>query len=204
MTTHPHTIISNPASTPQRLIFPLKPNQQFDTSFYNPAMTSGGASPEEINQVLTEIQAARQPIMAKIMSIQQCFILLIALSFFGMMGLTIFLILSRSPLAGVLSFFLGLILIGLSPLILRSKTAKLTQESKAAVQQVLDQYNSYFTLRGLRWVLPDRFPRWIELHKDYLSTPNPDQPTYTPPDMYQQPTPDYTTQGEFDTPEPQY
>ncbi len=38
---------------------------------------------------------------------------------------------------------------------------------RAGCQKIVDKYNETLSIRGLRWHLPEKFPLWIELCKDY-------------------------------------
>ena len=56
------------------------------------------------------------------------------------------------------------------------------KKSKDAVKALIDRVNPNFTNRGVRWHLPQHYPRWIELWKDYVGQAG----VYTPPVTTQQ------------------
>jgi len=196
MNSNSRIIVAAPASTAERLIFPLR-NTEFDSSFYNPSFTDGRAGTEEIRQVLTEIQAVRQPIFANLKKAQTCYVLFVVLSLLAMFCLGFFLAVFIDPTVAFLSFVIFLFLFVIASWNLRSKVLQAMKDSQAAVNQVLEKYSGSFSSRGLRWSLPAHFPSWIELHKDYLLSQNAGgQPVYMPPNMYQQPAPIYPAQGQ--------
>jgi len=200
MTTNTLIITAAPASTHERLAFPLI-NSEFDSSFYNPGFTDGRASSEEIRQILTEIQAVRRPIFADLKKSHSRYILFVIFSFLLAFCFGFFLATFIGSVAALFSFVLCIFLFVIVSWNLRSKIIKATQDSQAAVNQVLEKYSGSFASRGLRWSLPINFPTWIELHKDYLLSQNAGgQPVYMPPNMYQQqPAPVYHAHGQ-----PQY
>jgi len=198
----PRVTIAVPPSTPERLVFPLNTsNQQFDTSFYHPGFTDGRAGVEEINQVIAEIQVARQPYVAKIKSAYCCYILFIFLGLFAMIALNAFLIASIGPAGAFVGFVCYMIFVIIRVTTFRTSIANISKESKATAQKIIDKNAQSFSSRGLRWFLPIYFPLWIELHKDYLLGQNTAQPIYMPPQMYQQPGPVYPPQNQ---PQPQF
>lgn len=193
-------ITAIPASTRERLIFPLAPNNQFDTSSYNPGFTDGRASLEEINQILTEIQAARQPLVDDLHKVYCTYILTIILGILATAVLGFILAMTLGVFLIFVRFVLYMILLFWSMMTFRTKIIKLNEQTKAVAQKVIDNYSGSFGSRGLRWAMPMHFPMWIELHKDYLISENPGQPIYMPPNQYQ-PAPIYPGQGQG---QPQY
>ena len=64
---------------------------------------------------------------------------------------------------------------------------KIVRASRVPAQALFDRVNPSFAGRGLRWQLPNHFPRWVELSKDYVNQTQPvGQPVYMPPPMTQQ------------------
>jgi len=195
----PNLIVAVPPSTPERLVFPLKStNQEYDTSFYNPTFTHNRAGIEEINQIAAEIRNSRKPFASRLASANCWYIFFIFSTLFVMVGLNFLFLDLFDPIVALAGFLLYLIVIVTSSSILRSRLLRITAESKAAAQFILDRHAASFTARGLRWVLPAHFPMWIELHKDYLLNQNvAGQPVYLPPNMYQQPNLVYPAHGQF-------
>ncbi len=188
-------IVPIPESTPERLVFPLGPNDTFDTTSYNPGLTHGRAGVEEINQVRSELEADFHPFLKKLTCTKIILGICFLLIFFGMAGVGFTMVNSNmnNPAPVFIAFIVGAVCMFGCRFIYKSRVESLATECKTAAQKVLDKHNTSFTPRGLRWVLPTYFPLWVELHKDYLWAQNAggQQPVYMPPNMYQQPQPQY-------------
>ena len=187
-------VVPVPATSLYTIIFPQDFRLLYDSSFYNPNLTEGRATKEEIDQLLREIEAVKKPFGKKI----TCALWLLLLGFLASIAMMIALpIMSVGPSSydkwgrlvqtndnGELfgGIFGGLALMIFSIVYFAVYVVRNNRKSKAAVQVLLDRINPDFNSRGLRWHLPLHFPRWIELWKDYVGQPA----AYTPPAMTQQ------------------
>jgi len=165
--THVTHIIVIPPTTPYTVVFPHSPvTGQFDTSFYSPMLTDGRAHPEEINRVLRELEAAGIPLTKRYKANVCCFILTLMLSIFAFMTFT-FLMVSVNPAL----IPIGVVLLAVVNILTGSNFMKKIKhhnvEFRRLSQEVIDRANQEFSYKGLRWVLPTLFPRWVELWKDY-------------------------------------
>ena len=188
-------VVPIPTTSLYTVVFPLEVRRsQYDTSFYNPGLTDGRATQEELNQVLREVEAIKNPFSKKL----TCALWLFIFGFFTslVVMITVPVICSGNPyydnygyyhddtnvggmFAGIFGGLFTMIFVIVYLIIFISRN---TKKSRAAVQTILDRVNPNFTSRGLRWHLPLHFPRWIELWKDYVGQAS----VYTPPTMTQQ------------------
>jgi len=157
-----------PPSTPFTLIFARSAAVKgFDTNSYTPELTDGKATKEEIDTFLKEIYAVTKPYNRMANCAFLIFILWIIFSMFGFMIGIVFLSLNNSnSIVWIVIVFVVLFL--LSVFIFVFTTVHASKKSKQKAELVLNKNKERFSERGLRWVIPAHFPRWIELHKDYM------------------------------------
>ena len=151
--------------------------RSFNTAFYSPAITEGRASSEEINQVLKEIITVNEPFLKKLKAYICCFALTTLLSSFGIIPFFIFVApmnVVLIPISVALYFFL---VVG-SLFIFLKAVKRYNKDVRRVSQVVVDKANQEFNHRGLRWVLPKQFPKWVELWKDYQGQGGMTQPIY--------------------------
>ena len=162
-----------PPTTETVIVFPLDTSTQvYDSTFYHPTLTHGRSTKEEIQMVLVDIQTSRKHLVK---SIERCAyvyclcLIIAAIAFFVMAFDSKWALLDLGIC--ILFFFL------LSVVTVATCNNNKKQQKKAA-EDVLINYKPEFARRGLNWVVPNGFPRWIELHKDYLGG---NQPVYMLP-----------------------
>ena len=74
-------VIAIPPTTDYTIVFPHDAlGKRFDSGFYSPALTDGRAFPEEINQVLAEVETLRRPLAGKMCGALCCYIVSIIAS----------------------------------------------------------------------------------------------------------------------------
>ena len=188
-------IVPVPATSLYTIVFPLDGfKSQYDASFYNPGLTDGRATQEELNQVLREVEAVKKPFSSKVV----CALWLFLLGFLASLAVMIAVPIICSGtgyfdeygyyhddtnvggmLAGIFGGLFAMIFVIVYFIVYANRK---TKETRVAVQALLDRVNPNFTSRGLRWHLPLHFPRWIELWKDYIGQAG----VYNPPTMTQQ------------------
>jgi len=194
-------IVPIPDSTPDKVVFSIDHNDRFDTSAYNPGITHGRATTEEITQVTSELESALQPFISKVGKLK-CSLIVWFLLIFAVIGFFGFTFVGAMNPVGMFGIMIGgfILMIG-GRFFYRSKVDQLASDCKAVSQKIIEGHNASLASRGLRWVMPSYYPLWVELHKDYLWAQNNNnggqQPIYMPPNMYQQPQPQ-------DQPQPQY
>jgi len=145
------------------IVFPFdKTSKKFDSGFYSPTLTGGRVSLEEINQILSEIDAIRKSIASQAIAALICHFVSLSIC----SGLFVF---TGTP--GMITFYIiGLVVAVLTIVgVLMWRILKLKGELKTKCKEVVDKHNQTFMLRGLRWHLPVNFPSWVELWKDYQS-----------------------------------
>ncbi len=142
---HAHYQIVIPSSTPQSLVFPYDPmNKKFITTNYQPVLTQGRVTNEEIDEFLKEVNV---PIKAYYDEHNP----------------------NASPCGLICLIILCTIICPLFPFLmcyLISRTNKMMVEMKKASDKaaiIVKSRGSTFTERGLLWNMPAHFPRWIEL-----------------------------------------
>ena len=173
-----------PPTTDTVIVFSLNPSQQlFDSGFYHPAITHGRSPAEEIHKVLADIAAARKPFADKLKTITCIYTFIVILAAVGYVVTRFIPGGTELIFIRLIAFFLILILLSTW---LKGKVDDSIKKQKKAAEDVLVNYRPGFASRGLNWIVPDGFPRWIELHKDYLHYPGGNQPVYMPP-VNQQP-----------------
>ena len=196
-----------PPSTQYTIVFPMNIwAKQYDSSFYNPGLTDGRATQEEITNVLREIQEIKKPFNRKIVCALWLYIL-------GLLGVIALMVVGIVGSVGGTDYeyvytdgywhyeyvdndntglLVGAIIGGIFGMIFvifvfACYVAKTSKASRIPVQALFNRINPDFSTRGLRWHMPVHFPRWVELWKDYVSlAPPTGQPTYLPPNMTQQ------------------
>ena len=192
-----------PPTTQYTIVFPMNVwAKKYDSSFYNPGLTDGRATQEEIDQILREVQEIKKPFNRKLVCALWLYIL-------GLIGCIALMILGIIDSVGTTEYvyvdgywetvendntgeLVGSILGGIFGAffvigIFVCYATKINKASRVPIQALFDRVNPNFTSRGLRWHMPVHFPRWVELWKDYVSLGQPTgQPTYLPPPMTQQ------------------
>lgn len=196
------TQLGVPSTTEYMIIFPIQrykyftdfedfQNCGFSQDFYSPETTHGRISREEIQDFLSEVNAELQKPLKKEpkpqpkiktnflpfqLYISFVFLVLYLSSHFlhafeSLMGLIITFILFGPALKEVVDY----------------EERKVCQDSdsekrtlqikarKARCQEIGEKYNETLQSRELRWHLPEEFPSWIELCKDYKTRREPIQ-----------------------------
>lgn len=152
-----------PQSTEDILVFPLdKSNDLYDIKFYTSNLTDGRVTFMEIHQVLTAVNTIRQAYTKRM---RRRIGLILAYE----LVCILFYCLHRSKNSEfLLQYVLSYIVFALSGVVafafFQTKNARLL---KHTVAELLHTEYRFFAFRGLRWNIPDSFPRWLELHKDY-------------------------------------
>jgi len=198
-TTH---ILIIPPTTAYTIVFPQNGfTGQFDNNFYSPMLTDGRAHPEEINRVLRELESTVKPLSTKLKSSVCCYILTIFLSVFAFIPFMIFLTPANVTFLpiGIFGFFF--LMIGATIMFIK-RIKNYNLEIRRVSQGVIDRANQEFSYKGLRWVLPMHYPRWVELWKDYYSQGQMAQPIYMAPNT--QAYPNYAPGDQMGAAQPQY
>jgi len=156
-----------PSTTAYTIVFPFDANEKnFDSSFYSPSLTDGKASQEEVNKILNEVEAERADVRNKFTPTARNLFILIQLCLVGVL-----LVAFLSPEEGVsvtsyvILGLLGAFFVAIGILVYKFVTYK--KEMRVKCRNVIDKHNESFASKGLRWHIPNMFPKWIELWKDY-------------------------------------
>ena len=189
--------VQTPATSDCTVIFPQNIwSKNFDASFYNPALTGGRATLEEINQVLAEVTVLKKPFHRRII----CAVWLYVLGLIACIALMVVVPILSVPdyddddyddyddsdtmmFVGIFGGLFGMIAVIVIFIVYVRRTMKAT---RVPVQAFFDGINPNFASRGLRWHAPLHFPRWVELWKDYVGQAAVAQPNYQPPAVNQQ------------------
>ena len=168
-----------PSTTDTIIVFPLNIKiQQFDTASYNPTITQGKSSLEEIKKVLEDIESSRKPLHR---SLELIVFLYIILECLAIVALVFSAIISKSSEFTILRYLVFIIVLIVLTLVMNKAILKNLKKQKKAAEDVLVNYRPDFASKGLNWIVPEGFPRWIELHKDYLYYPVGMRPIDLPP-----------------------
>lgn len=136
-----YTIYPIPPSTSQTIIFPLNTSTyKFETNHYNPMMSSGKVTTEEAAQFLERVQ---QPILEWRDK-----------QFFLKYPWAIIFLVILLPL-----LYLYLIYQCCTSCSKQKEWEGVLEKSRAIVRE----HSATFSARGLTWITPVAFPRWIEL-----------------------------------------
>jgi len=177
-----------PTSSSESQVFTLGScSTNYNTGDYDPGFANGTASPQEVTQVINDIQQARQPFVNKIWVASS----LLVLGYFILVIIAVAIRIIVFGLEGYLGLIVMVIIITIctTPIdaVYNKKLAEIAKDSKDACYKMLDgKYKDSFESRGLRWFLPAHFPRWVELQKIMTSPGNQNtaQPIYVPPAMH--------------------
>ncbi len=171
-----------PSSTQKIIIFPVdRVKGQFDINLYDPAMTTGRISREEIAQFLQEIDPMVKPIFSSDMNtflkryqkaypflvavVVIVFILAMALGISKGIFYTFFI-----AAATFVTLFLSLISVSIINCIHGAGIKRKIEESKTKIMPLIIAKNPEFKRNGYYWVAPHQFPYWLALWVDEAPT----------------------------------
>ena len=135
-----------PPSTPQVLVFPWDHKlKRFNTSSYNPQFTEGRTNAQEIEAFLAEIQVPVDEYVAEFGHLwaPPCWLVLLHLICYLLLPI-------------------GIILICYHVKQINESKVKL-DEVRQRAGIIAKEKGGHFLQKDLMWVLPNYFPRWIEL-----------------------------------------
>ena len=136
-----YTVYPIPPSTAQTIIFPLNVNTyNFDTNHYNPMMTNGKVSTDEIVQFLEKVQTPIREWRDK--------------QFFLKYPWAIIFLVILLPL-----LYLYLIYQCCTSCSKQKQWEAALEKSRAVIRE----NSANFASRGFTWITPVAYPRWIEL-----------------------------------------
>jgi len=159
-----------PTTSSRTIIFPHSEMiDGFDSSYYSQILTNGRASPEEIEKVLEDANRNRVKFKTKFKVLACSFFLLVVL-----LSIALVLILEWYVsdqffiwyLSGGIAVIFLVFTFGFY--ILFKYQSRCSIRCKKAAKSVIENHNEEtFRKRGLRWVVPEAFPAWMELWKEY-------------------------------------
>ena len=153
-----------PPKTATTLIFPLDPaSKTYQTDSYSPDQTDNKASAKEINGFISQIESEYKLHRKKKTRALTLLGFWLLVQIFG----TIFLrVRFRYLFQKIELTVLQIILLLTGRLIMKRRSYSETQ-LRVKCQDLVDEHNETLRSRGLRWHIPDQFPSYIELCKDY-------------------------------------
>jgi len=169
-------------TTESNIIFPLdRDNEQFNSRLYTLALTDGKASNQEVDKVLADIMTAgKDPSNKKGWSRASCFafVLFLILTILLSVGFAWTIIIMSSPDISEDQFAIGYGICCVLIVVCVCSSAgccsvcleRISPDSeiiRKKCQDVVEEHNKDYVLKGLRWHLPQEFPQWVELWKDY-------------------------------------
>ncbi len=138
-------VVSVPPSTPQVLVFPWDNKlKRFNTFSYNPQLTEGRANAQEIEAFLAEIQVPADEFVKQYSHLwaPPCW------------RVIPYLICFLSPFGFILLFY--------TIKQVFNSVEKMDQVKQRA-RIIIKEKERHFLQKDLKWVIPNYFPRWIEL-----------------------------------------
>jgi len=158
------SLIHTPLSSDYTVVIPLhKDKKTFDRDVFSSAMVGGRATIQDVEKVLTHLETAtsklHSPCKATIV-----LMILYLIPFFALMKKTV-----RNthhvPICLWIIYALYVLIVSLLYVkYYKSQVEKVVAEAKKIIKTY---YQDFFESRGLRWHIPQHFPLWIELYKDY-------------------------------------
>ncbi len=176
-----HKVVA-PSSTQKAIVFPVDlVKGQFNINVYDPAMTRGRISREEIAQFLQEIDLMVKPIFISDMNTylkryQAAYPFLVAvvvIVFILAMALGIskgIFFLFFIAAAIFVTFFLSLVTVTIINCIHCAGIKRKIEESKTKILPLIIAKNPEFKRNGYYWIAPKWFPYWLELWVDETPT----------------------------------
>jgi len=131
-------------------------------------LTDGKALPEEVNRVLKDVEIVQKPFNSKALKASCCYCF-ICIGYLGLIPILFYGIPSNFALISIP--IIGVLIFTVLTLFIKKLEKKAKETAREACLAVVERANQEFSPRGLRWHLPDYFPRWIELWKDYIGQP---------------------------------
>ena len=156
-----------PRTTDLVIIFPLDGSKGSYSGRYYSSQTEERASLEEVNNTLREVAFVYKPFDEKRFWSALCFVLNVFLSLIAFILILKFVAPLKPAVLFPVSIGVFCIWVTISSFIFTNAISKYGKNGTVACQKVIDKYNQEFSKRGLRWVLPQHFPKWIELHNDF-------------------------------------
>ena len=155
----------DPTPSDTTIILPYNSSKgKFDQTLYSPAMTEGRAPYEEIDRVLSALEVVARGLSHSdgfknwFRKLLIPFLVVVWLLYMGTFHH------NSAVFIGMFAWFY-LIAGSLVFCIFQSlKSDKARQDAEA----ILEWYAESFKQRGLRWCIPEDFPHWVEIEKDYM------------------------------------
>jgi len=161
-------------TTESTITFPIdKTGKQFDSRLYTVALTDGKASTKEVKKALAELTTTLDPIVHECGAYQWwsgSIPVVLILIFIWLLQYT------PNELGISQNTFLVIgcvIFIGIfvtckwCSIAVGGKSREVYTKMREECQTVIEKYNKDLAERGLRWHLPEDFPEYVELWKDY-------------------------------------
>jgi len=159
-----------PSTNSRTIIFPHScMDDGFESEYYSQTLTNGRATPEEIKKVLDDANKPRLTLKNKFKFFTCGFFLIIALSFASLVSLFVWD--NKNDMfiwyvSGGITALFTIMITGIY--VLFKYHCRSSIKCKEAAKAIIDDYNeTVYRKRALRWVVPQEFPAWIELWKDY-------------------------------------
>ena len=168
---------ASPPSSDFTIVFLYKlTDRKYNKEVYSPIMTGGRASHEEINQVLSELEALLNKIPSDLT------ILSLLLFFLFVPAILVIIYFSFSDYVNITTYgfyflFGWLLYMSLISIILSKWKKSKIEYVKKQTNICIKTHQEHFMTKGLRWNIPHSFPAWVDLNKDYN---NYQPPNYVP------------------------
>lgn len=155
-----------PESTDSTIIFRYQNSLQcFDSRSYSPALTDGRMSIYEVQSALQDIQEIQQRFTRQFQRSAWFFLLLEIICIAAFVIVIIDSTVDSNIVIPALIIYL--VILFASTIIYFIYILRLRERCLKTTQVTLDGYNQSLTSRGLRWIVPNQFLKWIELKKEY-------------------------------------
>jgi len=152
-----------PTSSDYTIIIPFHPSKgKFDRTVYSPAMAGGRVSSEAVDKILSFLDTLAEGLSVPDITRAWCVRFLLPFLFMLFLQINHFFIHSQGI---AWFFFLTYVLLGSFWMYISqcNQSEKVMEE----VKRIFELYGEPFKEKGLRWHVPESFPCWVEIYKDY-------------------------------------
>lgn len=161
----PVSIKKTPSTDEYSVIFPYASTKDgFISTLYDASQTNNRASSSEIQTVVRKLNEIHKPFAYAEVFLRTFSFLLVCVSVL----ITLYVILTEEAHLSMLQTIGVLFILLILALVMFFANKIVKEDSRSRVQNHLNAINAEYSQRGLKWLLPVHYPKWIELDKDYM------------------------------------
>jgi len=172
-----------PSSTDTVLVFPIDPaTSKFDAKSYYSGLTDNRVDSEEIKQVLIDLETVIKPISEQEARGNKLFNLVLLIIVMTFISVEVFALFIKNYTLLCLELVIFLVFVGIRWFVWGNIKKRYKKRYADESLRSLNKHAAGFVQKGLSWKLPESYPHWIELHKEYMTNPG----GYSAPAAYKQ------------------